>query len=285
MIRRSLLLSLLSIGLYAPLSAQTIVADSLQVQQTSDTFALLVDSSFVAGNQGRYAEAEQYMLRAIALHPQHKINTMLWNNVAGLRQLLGRNEEAIQAYDKALELEQGSMIARTNRARLFALIGEHRKAITDYSLLVASKPDDELYRYQRAMSYMLSQQYDLADIDLTHIIEHNPTTLKGRIGYALLETARGRYTEAERIYDYLLDKLPKSTEVYEGRARMYLARGMKGFALRDITKAFEYSGHSPGAELYKLRAQIHRAIGEDKLANRDEKIAMEIEQSTRKTQQ
>lgn len=279
-----MLFALLSLRLYAPLSAQPAVGDSVQLQGDDSAFAQLIDSSFVAGNQGLYAQAEQYLLRAITLHPEHQINTMLWNNVAGLRQLLGRNQEAIQAYDRALALDQGSMIARANRARLFALIGEHRKAITDYSLLVAAKPHDELYRYQRAMSYMLSQQYELADIDLSHIIEHNPTTLKGRIGYALLETTRGHYTEAERIYDYLLDKLPRSAEVYEGRARMYLARRMKGFALRDITKAFEYAGHHPSAELYRLRAQIYRTIGEEKLALRDEKTAIQIEQSTKRSQ-
>lgn len=277
-------LLLLCLGLCNTLQAQTMTTDSLSIKTEESEFSRLVDSSFIAGNQGLYPEAEQYMLRAISLHPQHKINALLWNNVAGIRQLLGRNNDALEAYDKALELEQGNMIARANRAKLFALLGEHRKAITDYSLLVATRPNDELYRYQRAMSYMLSQQYDLADLDLTHIIEHNPTTLKGRLGYALLETTRGRYSEAERLYDYLLDKLPNNTEVYEGRARMYLARGMKGFALRDITKAFEYAGHSPSSSLYRLRAQIYRAIGEEKLANRDDKTAIEIERSLKISQ-
>ena len=52
---------------------------------------------------------------------------------------------------------------------------------------------------------------------------------------------RGNYNEAERLYAYLTDKLPRNAEVYEGRARMFLARGMRGFAQRDINLAFEYA--------------------------------------------
>lgn len=267
------ILILLSMLFSLELSAQEVIAQ----RESDDRFAVLLDSGFQCGNQGRYAEAEHYMLQAIALHPKHPINAMLWNNVAALRQLLGRNEASIEAYTRALDMDQDNLIVRANRARLHALMGEHLKAITDYSILVASKPQDELYRYQRAMSYMLSKQYDLADIDLSYLIEQNPSTLKGRIGYALLETARGRYTEAERIYDYLVDKLPKNAEVYEGRARMYLARGMMGFAQRDISKAFEYAGLVPSAELYRLRAQISRALGDAKAALSDEQTASEID--------
>ena len=68
---------------------------------------------------------------------------------------------------------------------------------------------------------------------------------------------RGRYDEAERLYAFLTDKLPKNAEVLEGRARMYMAKGMRGFAQRDIRQAFELLGGRAPATLYRLRAELN----------------------------
>ena len=127
------------------------------------------------------------------------------------------------------------------------------------------------------MVYLLTKEYDLAEADLKTIIEGNEASLKARIGFALLETMRGRYDEAERLYAFLTDKLPDNAEVLEGRARMYLAKGMRGFAQRDINQAFTLLRGNAPATLYRLRAELYSSLGNTKEAAHDLQRAEALE--------
>ena len=220
-------------------------------------YEALIDSSFVAGNLGDYARAETYLREALRLAPRGMVQAMLLNNLGGLQLL------------QALEQSPSDPTARYNRAQLFVRRKDYKAALTDFALLLSAHPRNELYLYQRAMLYLLTKEYDLAENDLKTIIEGNGESLKARIGYALLETMRGHYDEAERLYSYLTDKLPRNAEVYEGRARMFLARGMRGFAQRDINLAFEYARGKAPATLYRLRAELNEALGNKKEAQED----------------
>lgn len=243
----------------------------------STYYLSLIDSSFTAGNKGDYEGAETYLKKAIKLIPKHPSNIYLLNNLGGVQQLLGKTDEALASYSQALVRQPDNATTRFNRARLFALSGKHQAAITDYALLIGKSPTNELYLYQRAMSYMLMKQYDLAEHDLRTIIDHNGESLKARLGYALLETARGQYNEAERLFDYLVTKLSHNPEVYEGRARLYLARRMKGYAIRDMERAFELSKGRPSATLYRLRAEINESLGDKQNAEKDYDRAKQLE--------
>lgn len=232
----------------------------------SDRYERLIDTSFRHGNAGEYALAEEYLRRAIAERPGHPLSAYLLNNLGGLQELQGKRAEALLSYSAALERRQDEQTTRYNRARLYAALGQRRAAITDYTLLIGQAPRNELYKYQRAMLYIWEGEYNLAEIDLTDILRDNDTSLKARIGYALLETQRGRYAEAERLYEYLVDKLPKSAEVYEGRARLYLLMGKRGFAQRDIERAIALAGTKPTPALYSLWAEIAAASGDKRAA-------------------
>ena len=249
-----------------------------QVQETEQQrYLSLIDSSYYYGDRGQYQEAARCLQTALQTAPEHGLNPYLLNNLGGLQQLMGQNEEALLSYSAALERNPEELTVRYNRAKLYERLGKLKAAITDFSLIIARKPKDELYRYQRAMLYMLNEDYELAELDLTAILELSPESLKARIGYAMLQTARERYDEAEQIYDHLANRLPNSWEVYEGRARLYLARGMRGYAVRDINKAFDLARPVPQASLYRLRSAISYAIGDEKAALRDEKTALMME--------
>ncbi|MDO4707028.1 MAG: hypothetical protein Q4A61_01225 [Porphyromonadaceae bacterium] len=260
----------LIIGAISPISLEAKSAyqtDSLtRAAKPMDRYEQLIDTSFWHGNAGRYDLAEEYLRQAIAEKPRHRLNIYLLNNLGGLQELQGKQHEALLSYSAALEQDQDEQTTRLNRAKLYASMGQLKPAITDYSLLVTQAPDNELYKYQRAMLYIWEGEYDLAEVDLSDIIRNNDSSLKARIGYALLETKRGHYTEAERLYDYLISKLPRSAEVYEGRARLYLLQGKRGFALRDLERAMQLSVGQPSVSLYRLRQEIAIAMGDDKIA-------------------
>lgn len=251
-----------------------------QIAPTLDSlrYSQLLDSCFTAGNQGDYARAENYLAQALRLAPPKALRPMLLNNLGGLQLLQGKETEAMASFTLALSIDPHEATTRFNRAKLFVRLENYKAAITDFSLLLAEHPRNELYLYQRAMVYLLTKEYDLAEGDLKTIIEHNDSSLKARIGYALLETMRGRYDQAERLYAYLIDRLPKNIEVLEGRARMYLRKGMRGFAQRDLDKAFELAGAHAPASLYQLRSELYTALGNTKAAEEDLRRAKRLEQ-------
>lgn len=248
-----------------------------EMPEEKDRYLALIDSSYYFGGRGEYQEAARCLQQAMQVNPSHPLNVYLLNNLGGVQQLMGQDEQALLSYSAALERNAEELTVRYNRAKLYERMGKLKAAITDFSLIIARMPKDEVYRYQRAMLYMLTKEYDLAELDLSAILEQSPESLKARIGYAMLETARERYDEAEQLYDHLSNRLPNSWEVYEGRARLYLARGMKGYAVRDINKAFDLAGPVPPASLYRLRSAVSYALGDEKAALRDEKTALMME--------
>ena len=246
-------------------------------QDSITHYEVLIDSSFMAGNLGDYPRAESYLRQALRLAPKGQLQAMLLNNLGGLQLLQGKDDAALLSFGAALEQSPNDPTTRYNRAQLFVRKKNYKAALTDLSLLISAYPKNELYHYQRAMVYLLTKEYDLAENDLRAIIDGNGESLKARVGFALLETMRGNYNEAERLYAYLTDKLPRNAEVYEGRARMFLARGMRGFAQRDINLAFEYAQGKAPATLYRLRAELHESLGNEKEAEEDRKQAETLE--------
>ena len=267
---------LLLIGLLALITTQPGRAQSSQ-HLDSVRYEALLDSCFTAGNRGDYARAEHYLNEALRLTPPRALQPMLLNNLGGLQLLQGKDDAALLSFSSALSKDAHEATTRFNRAKLFVQRKEYKAALTDFALLLSDHPKNELYRYQRAMVYLLTKEYDLAEADLKTIIEENDSSLKARIGYALLETMRGRYDEAEHLYAFLTDKLPKNAEVLEGRARMYMAKGMRGFAQRDIRQAFELLGGRAPATLYRLRAELNTTLGNTKEAAEDLRRAEELE--------
>lgn len=280
--RRALGLILLLLLVIGQLPGQSRPSsDSLAELAKQTRYLALIDSSFSAGGRGDYALASQQLRQALQLYPRTAMTPMLLNNLGGLQQLQGDTTAALLSYTAALEQDPQEATTRFNRAKLFVRMHRTKAALTDFALLIAQEPRNELYRYQRAMLYLLEQDYTAAELDLKHIIEQNEASLKARIGYALLETMRGRYAEAERLYAFLVDKLPRNAEVYEGRARMYLARGMRGFAQRDLNLALEYAAAQPTSTLYRLRAELAQAEGNMRLVAESIRRAEELERSGR----
>lgn len=248
-----------------------------EAKEVESKYLALIDSSYHYGEKSEYHEAARCLQQAMQSNPTHPLNVYLLNNLGGLQQLMGENDQALLSYSAALERSPDELTVRYNRAKLYERMGKLKAAITDFSLIIARMPRDEVYRYQRAMLYMLAKEYDLAELDLSAILDQSPESLKARIGYAMLETARERYDQAEQLYEHLVNRLPNSWEVYEGRARLYLARGMKGYAVRDINKAFDLAKPVPTSTLYRLRSAISYALGDDQAALRDERTALMME--------
>jgi tetratricopeptide (TPR) repeat protein len=75
---------------------------------------------------------------------------------------MGRFDEAVENYEKALELKVGHVDATTNLSLVFVEFGRYDEAIEGLESLLVSNPDDPLVRYNLACIYSRSDRVDQA---------------------------------------------------------------------------------------------------------------------------
>lgn len=121
-------------------------------------FAMLISALFCAGctgktaddwanegeglyNQGKYEEAIQAFDKAIEIEPQF---AAAWNNKGVTLNRLGRYEEALQVYDKALEFDPQFTKARNNKCLTLEKLGRKAEAQVCFTETKESQKDNTI---------------------------------------------------------------------------------------------------------------------------------------------
>ena len=227
-----------------------------------------LDLYFQAIDRNQLDSAEFYLKAALKNDPAGLLNPFLLNNLGTVQRRLGKNDEAIVSYSAALGQYPKNPIFLENRASLFAEMGKYENAILDYSALLEEKPDDQETLYQRGLLYLQLKNSDKAETDFKRMLELNPNGLYPRIGFAALAKLRGDYPEAEKIYNYLLDKEPENAGLYAGRAELYLLMEKPGKAASDATQAIRLS-KTEDPYMYVIRYRANTMLRDKKFAQKD----------------
>lgn len=227
-----------------------------------------LDLYFQAVEQNQPDSAEIYLKAALKSDPAGPLNPLLLNNLGTIQRRLGKHDEAVVSYTAALGQYPKNAVFLENRASLFAEMGKAENAILDYSALLDQKPDDQEALYQRGLLYLQLKNSDKAEADFKRMLELNPDGLYPRIGFAALAKLRGDYPEAEKIYNYLLDKEPENAGIYAGRAELYLLMEKPGKASSDATQAIRLS-KTEDPYLYVIRYRAKMMLHDKKLALKD----------------
>ena len=172
-------------------------------------------------------------------------------NLGTIQRRQGKLEDALLSYTAALSRHPNNEAILENRAGLYTEMGEIEKATNDYNALL-----------------ILTEQ------DFDKILEVNEKSVKGRLGHAILEKLRGNYDESERIFNYLINEMPREWILYEGRADLYFMMGKNARAMADINRIFVES--TPTAALYVLRGKVKLAQYEKASAALDFKKAEDM---------
>ena len=237
------------------------------VSGTMQTYDEWIDSSFVAIENGKLVDAESAIFSALRLEPANQRNVFLWSNLGTIQRQMEKYDEAIESYTIALAQNPKSTTLLRNRAALFGEVGKPNDALTDYTAALLLEPDDEDALYYRGLLYLHLVAYDLAEADFKRLMELNDESYRGRRGYATLEKFRGNYTEAEKIYSFLIEKLPNDRELYIARAELYMLTNRNARAMGDINKVIYNLEADPYC--YYLRAKIKLSLYERKSAAQD----------------
>lgn len=242
-------------------------------QNEKDSLSLAFDYI----RQNRLDSAEIALKAVLKKDPDNPVNSLLLNNLGTVQRRLGKREEALLSYTAALGTYPTQPDFLEARASLFAEMGQAQNAIIDYTTLLSVKPNNQETLYQRGLLYLQIKNTDLAEADFRRMLDLNPKSLYARRGFASLAKFRGDYDDAEKIYNYLLDKEPEDFNLYAGRAELYLLMERPGKAYDDINRAIQLAGEkSQNPYLYVIRYRTKLLLHEKDGALVDLKKAIDL---------
>jgi tetratricopeptide (TPR) repeat protein len=124
---------------------------------------------------GRYQEALADFDRAIALDEKYS-----WAIASRGRtyRLMGRYQEALADFDRAIALDEKLAWVIANRGEAYRLMKRYQEALADFDRAIALDEKDAWYRYCRAQAYMLIGQIKAFESDIQAAIELGQATLR-----------------------------------------------------------------------------------------------------------
>ena len=241
----------------------------------AQTYEELISKSYDYVEINDFLAAEESLKEAMRLEPTNKLNFTLLSNLGTIQRRLGHLDDALLSYTAALSQQPNNQLILVNRATLYTEMNEMELAMGDYHTLLSINPSNEDALYQRALLYIQSNNILFAEVDFARILEINEESVKGRLGFAILEKVRQNYVECEEILNYLISKNPNYLLLYEERAELFYLTNRRGRAMTDLNKVFAETSN-PSAELYVLRGRIKLAQFEKESAALDFRKAQSL---------
>ena len=241
----------------------------------AQTYEELIGRSYDCLDRGDLPAAEQALKAALHLEPANRNNFALLSNLGTIQRRMGRRDEALTSYTAALGLQPDNKLILTNRAELFVERGETELALADYEALLRADPADIDARFRRGMLYVELKEFMSADADFERILQIDPDSKQGRLGFALLDRARGNYADSEAVLNYLIGRDPNDLRLYEERAELYFLMKKNARAMADLRRVFA-GEKEPSAYLYILRGKVRLAQYEKEAAASDFKKALDL---------
>lgn len=169
------------------------------------------------------------------------------------------------------------VLAFNNRANALAYLGRSEEAIMDFSRAIALDPHYVNARYNRATTYQELGNDELAIADFNFVLKLEP----GRIdalnnrGLAFLKT--GDLESAIADFSAAIDVEPTFAIAFNNRGVAWRRKGILGRALQEFEMAVELNPRYVGA--LNSRGEVHLALGHTDEAIRDFRRALEINPS------
>jgi tetratricopeptide (TPR) repeat protein len=165
-------------------------------------------------NLGRYEEAIASYDRAIEIDPNH---SNAHNNRGVSLDKLGRYEEAITSCDRAIEIEPNHSNAHHNHGVSLNNLGRYEEAIASYDRAIEIDPNHSNTHNDRGISLDNLGRYEEAIASYDRAIEIDPNNLYAHNNRGVSLSGLGRYEEAIASYDRAIEIDPNNLCVHNNR--------------------------------------------------------------------
>jgi tetratricopeptide (TPR) repeat protein len=161
----------------------------------------------------------------------------------------GRNQEAIQDYNSALELEPDRHSAYNSRGKLFFDQGNYDQALNDYNKAIEITQTEGEYYVNRGAALAYMKRYDEAISDFEKGLELKPNHAVGYLNRFIILNNLQRYEEALADATKYLLLRPGHADMYYERAIVNRRLNKLEDSRRDIQQAISIN---PNKGLYYL---------------------------------
>lgn len=149
----------------------------------------------------------------------------------------GRNADALRDYSKAIELQPGYAEAYNNRGNVLKNEGRNDEALNDYNRALELKPDYAEAFNNRGTLQKNEKRYDAALEDFNQAIQLKPDFADAYNNRAIVFFQLNKYEDAIEDYSRSLELNPGNAQVYYNRAVAKLMFGKQESACEDLKQS------------------------------------------------
>jgi tetratricopeptide (TPR) repeat protein len=164
-------------------------------------------------------------------------NWLIYNGRGNANYTLGNYRQAIEDYDRAIEINPDFLDAHNNRGDAYIGLGNYRQAIEDYNRAIEIKPAYADAYSNRGLSYSKLGQYQLAIEDFNKLIRLKPAYADAYYSRGNAYGMLGQYQLAIEDFNKVISLKPAYTMVYLNRGAAYARLGNNDLAIDDLKTA------------------------------------------------
>jgi tetratricopeptide (TPR) repeat protein len=183
-----------------------------------------------------YKQAIEDYNRAIEIRPSY---AMAYNNRGNAYNGLGNYRQAIEDLDRAIEIRPSYAEAYNNRGNAYKSLGNDNQAIEDYNEAIHLKADSDITYYDRGTIYAKHGQYQLAIEDFNQALRLNPNYAKVYNNRGIVYTQMDIYQKALDDFNEAIRLKQDYADAYNNRGFIYLTHDNKELGCLDARKACE----------------------------------------------
>lgn len=186
----------------------------------------------------------------------------------------GRLVEAMNDYNKAIELKPSFYQAFNNRGLVYEKMGLPNDALMDYNTAISLSSTFYQAYNNRGLVFERMGQYDNAIKDYNSAIALNPSDYEAYDNAGVLYGNSGRVDQAIQCLTCAINANENYDNAYDNRGLLYFSLGQYERSLHDFNRAIKLN--SSFKEAYLNRAKLYFKIGEKSLAIQDFQTACSL---------
>ena len=213
--------------------------------QNNNQYQALLDSALTASSTNRFEKAVNFYRQVLEIDPSNVGNSLVLGNLGSVYERMGKIEDALDCYSKALNLEPKLVPVLEQRSGIYLDRGEDAKALQDFNMILNQQPDNELALLGRAYLRMELKMFQESRMDFESLLLNYPQNKKGELGMAILNQKQGRFQESAELFANLIERYPTDPSLYEARGNMEREARWFELALIDYEEAGRLSKNDP----------------------------------------
>jgi tetratricopeptide (TPR) repeat protein len=206
--------------------------------------------------QGRYEEAIQCFNKTLEINPQY---TDAWINKGASLSNLGRYEEALQCFNKALEINPQHVLAWNDKASLLINLNRYHEALECCNKILEINPKDADAWNNKGISFFNLGRLNQALECCNKALEFDPKQRLALVTKGASLSNLGRYEEALQCYN-------KALEINPENAQTWFNKGVSLYSLRRYNEAIECYNKALRIDPKAALTWYNKGLAEEKLS-------------------